>query len=236
MSIECSNCEALNPSGAKFCNNCGHRLPSDKSPHSGHGSSRRPSSLPETPGLKIPPSRPDRPPEPLGRSGNPNMNPIGVGWSPTKPPPVEETPYSRTVSILNRIVEGGDSRQHPRGKITGEARNVITRHETDTSGKPLTILSFRVESFDKAGNRMQPVAVEMRGKSFQGMLNEGDQVKIRAILRKGQALRVSEVYNVTTGSRVKAKRSAPGIPMWVWNLVFFAAIALILAYCSGALD
>jgi hypothetical protein len=133
-------------------------------------------------------------------------------------------------------VVGTKPKGHTGGKIIGEVRNLQERHEVDNSQKSWTIWSFRIESFDKTGNRMQPVPVEMRGRAFQGMLNEGDQVEIRAKWRGGQTLRVSEVRNVTTGARVVAKKGGSGVPMWVWNIVWFAAIGLALALCTGALD
>lgn len=236
MTLQCSNCEALHPHGAKFCSNCGTPLSSDQPQHSDLSPIRRPDTLPESSGSPVASGRPDQPPEAPGRSGGSIANPVGAGWSPSKPPPVKETPYSHALSNLVNVVAGNKSRQHPRGKIVGEVRNLQERHETDNSQKTWTIWSFRVESFDRTGNRMQPVPVEMRGRTFQGMLNEGDQIEIRAKWREGQTLRVTEVYNTTTGSKVIVKKGVSGTPIWVWNIVFFIVLGLAAAFVCNGMD
>lgn len=88
--------------------------------------------------------------------------------------------------------------------VVGEARGIQSRQETDLSGTSWTVLSFVLERYDKNGNRLTPVPVEMRGRSFKGFLNEGDWVKVHGTIKKGN-IQVSQVYNKTTESTVKAK-------------------------------
>ncbi|MBU7028527.1 MAG: hypothetical protein HXS48_16455 [Theionarchaea archaeon] len=93
----------------------------------------------------------------------------------------------------------------------GEARGIQSRQEADLSGTSWTVLSFVLERYDKNGNRLTPVPVEMRGRSFKGFLNEGDWVEVHGTLKKGKTLRVSQVYNKTTESTVKAKGESAAV-------------------------
>lgn len=145
---------------------------------------------------------------------------------------MKESPLS-SLSKLAEVALGSSTTQQHRGRIEGEVRNLQERQETDNSQKTWTVWSFRVESFDKAGNRLQPVPVEMRGRAFQGMLNEGDQIRIATSWKAGQTVRVKEVYNVTTRSKVKAK--GIGVPGWVWNILWLLALSLAAAYVCGGL-
>src|SRR5262245_37349608 len=65
--------------------------------------------------------------------------------------------------------------------ISGDVRGFQTRTESRGPQHPQYIVwTFRVERFDSDGNQLPPVPVEMRSKSFQGFINEGDRVGISA--------------------------------------------------------
>ncbi len=55
------------------------------------------------------------------------------------------------------------------------------------------------------GNRLPPVPVEIRGRSIEGVISEGDQVEIPGVWREGETLRTTLVRNKTTGAVVKCK-------------------------------
>jgi hypothetical protein len=104
------------------------------------------------------------------------------------------------------------------------------------SGTSWTVLSFVLERYDKDGNRITPVPVEMRGRSFAGFLNEGDWVEVHAKWKKGKALRVSQVYNKTTESTVKAKgksaavKVGTGIATIIVLAIMIPIILIIIAF------
>ena len=75
----------------------------------------------------------------------------------------------------------------------------------------MQIYSFRVETFDAQGNRQTPVTVEMKGLSFEGSLNEGDQVEINKKPRPAKAIKVKRLMNLTSGAVFKAK----DLPLYV---------------------
>jgi len=98
----------------------------------------------------------------------------------------------------------------PGGRLVGEARNVTVRQEFQANSlAEYTIWSFRVDRYDAAGNRLDPIAVELRGLGITGTIAEGDRVAVNGKPPRDKPLRVRMVYNLTTHSRVSAN-----IPFW----------------------
>lgn len=112
--------------------------------------------------------------------------------------------------------------------ITGEARNVQLRSQTGGGGLSIDILTFLVERFDEAGDRLTPIPVEVRG-TVEGVLNEGDRVQIDASWRAGQTLEPEKFLNLTTGGSVQLRRTGAAtagcIVLWV-----IAAVGLVLGF------
>ena len=70
--------------------------------------------------------------------------------------------------------------------IEGEVRGFRERSETDRNPfkGPTIVWTFHVERYDPSG-RLQPVPVQMRGRSFDGAINEGDKVQVSGKWRPG---------------------------------------------------
>ena len=136
--------------------------------------------------------------------------------------------------VLTVIGFGKLRRSSMRGIIAGEARSIKERSEPAGYQKTITIRAFHVERYDKVGNRMSPIPVEMRGKSFIGLIREGDQVEVRGKWREGEVLRVSKVYNRTTRSLIKAKKGASSplyerVPNFIGWCLYYLVMAAIIA-------
>jgi hypothetical protein len=90
--------------------------------------------------------------------------------------------------------------------VQGEVRGFQNRNETREPGHRTQIVwTFRVERYDAGGNRQPPVPVEMRSRSFEGFINEGDRVELPGYYREGQLVRPRKLRNVTTGAMVRAR-------------------------------
>lgn len=113
-------------------------------------------------------------------------------------------------------------------RIVGEAHNVQFRQEAgEKTGE--AILTFRVERYDRDGNRLQPVPVEMRSYSITGFINESDQVRVSGKWQGG-LLQAKLADNLTTGAVIEAKSLPAVIRISCLVLFFiFAGTIVILA-------
>ncbi|TDZ43598.1 hypothetical protein [Mycobacteroides franklinii] len=73
----------------------------------------------------------------------------------------------------------------------------------------MEILTFRVERYDPAGNRLAPVPVELGGMQWSGsrisgQISDGDEVEVRGQWRGGN-LRADTVINLSTGAHVQGR-------------------------------
>jgi hypothetical protein len=84
-------------------------------------------------------------------------------------------------------------------------RNIQGRSEQGLTGRPDMVWNFRLERFDRNGNRLPPVPVEVRGKTMTGALSEGDWIRVSGSWTKGTTLVVREVQDLSTDTRVGAK-------------------------------
>ncbi len=110
----------------------------------------------------------------------------------------------------------------------GKVRDLQQRTDTDWFTKfQVTVLSFRVSLFDAAGNLERLVPVEIRGSSFEGALNENDEVRVFGRY-KGGIIRAKRIQNLTDGSEV----TAGGLPVAVKAIVgiLFVAVAALLLF------
>jgi hypothetical protein len=119
-----------------------------------------------------------------------------------------------------------------RGKnvhVVGEAHSIQTRREVN-----IDVWTFRLERFDDKGNRLSPVAVEMRGLDFEGFINEGDQIEVYGQWSEVGTVLSKEVRNLSTNSKVKAKwysrkLKVVGIVVGIFLALFFTFIFLVIS-------
>lgn len=139
--------------------------------------------------------------------------PVGPGPPPSPPPgPV-----------------GGEPGYVGTGRVVGEARGVQTRSEQDplTPERQFTVLTFRVERFDRAGNRLPPVAVQMRGRTFEGAISEGDWVEVAGAGPPSGTLHVDRVRNLTTAALIRAKGGDRSLAYWIVVGVMVVIVVLV---------
>lgn len=139
-------------------------------------------------------------------------SPGGVGWRLPQQPAATPTPrpMKPPSSTVQSMAQPQSTTGAQRG-IVGEVRGIQQRTEQDPDVSTWTwnIWTFRVERYDPAGNRLPPVAIEMRSRFFEGAINEGDWVKIPGVWQGSETLRPPSVFNITTGTVVKAKTKPP---------------------------
>lgn len=126
------------------------------------------------------------------------------------------SPWVNRVDMPNEVTKSHGSRSEQRAErrgartahvtVEGVARAVQQRSLGGQT--PNEILSFRVERYDGAGNRMPPVPVELRGSIFgariSGQLSDGDGVEVTGIVNDG-TLRAEKILNRSTGAVVEGR-------------------------------
>lgn len=189
--MKCPSCGQQNRPGAGFCDKCGATLPQGDQAFNTSSPPQRSAVQPQ---------------HPLDAG---NTGPGGVGWQPDTP--LSQQSSSTPLRSMRPLQPG------QKDSIVGEAHNIQHRQEQEARSE---ILTFRVERYDRDGNRLQPVPVEMRSYSITGFINEGDQVRVSGTW-EGGLLRAKRADNATTGAVVEAKTSAGGR---VVGLVFLLII------------
>jgi hypothetical protein len=154
-----------------------------------------------------------------GASGEPR-SPAGKGWR----PPESSSLGAKPATELSRVD------RPPPDPVTadvfvGVARAVHERSE-GTSNPPRIVWTFRLERYDQAGNRLQPIPIEMRGRSFEGAISDGDTVEVRGRWRQGTTLRPQQAVNLTTGAVVVVKGYGKA---WILPLVLLVVGLVLLA-------
>jgi ABC-type sugar transport system permease subunit len=131
-----------------------------------------------------------------GQDSDQSTGLTGGGWQ----PPAHATPV---VAAEQRASHLGKPAPKLRGrvKVEGEVRGLQQRMESK-GNRGIYVWSFRLERYNRAGNRLLPIPIEMRGESFQGFLSEGDHVQVRGRARNG-VVQARKVHNLTTGARIK---------------------------------
>jgi hypothetical protein len=134
-----------------------------------------------------------RPPVPSG------ANPIGEAWHPSN----SSDTRAREPDVPSQLPSG--SFWGTEVTVEGEVRGFQTR--TENKGRDagnLIVWTFRLQRYDNSGNELPPLPVEMRGKHFDGFINEGDKVQVQGRWKEGRTVRVKRVHNLTTNVVVKS--------------------------------
>ncbi len=155
----------------------------------------------------------------------------GTGWRPAAAgPPLRDHDFS--LDQDQRPSEGPAviQPQPPGpGALRGEARGIQIRTEPDEQEIPKQIWTFRINRFDSAGNALPPIPVEMRAQHFDGAISEGDWVEVSGRWEPGQLLIVSEILNLTTNSRVGARKESHLIGFIVLGVVITIMVLIVAA-------
>lgn len=205
--VNCPACGAKSPPGGKFCDACGAALPA------------------------LGTTNPPIPPVPETQEISESLE--GRPW----PGPGIDSVKRRTPPITKLIGAAKQWIAEESGHLVGEARNVDMRQEFTRSLESYTIWSFRLVRYDAAGNRLDPIAVELRGLGITGSIAEGDRVEVMGKPPKDAPLQVKTVNNLSTKSRVSARipishriGQIGKVIKWV---IFLAVIIFIIAIISG---
>lgn len=147
---------------------------------------------------------------------------ISPEWTSSSIPPT--TPQNTRPSESMQLGRSDPRKVH--AQVCGVARAVQLRTQSD--GKH--VLSFRVERYDRSGNRLRPVPVELRGNELSGQLSDGDEVKVAGRWRRG-TIRARTVVNITTGAHVRAAANG-----WLGLLVLVAlGITVTILFVTGVM-
>lgn len=233
MPTECVVCKTVNADTASFCNNCGARLGKVPEETSATPGPAKPPGLPEAlPQQEHLTQRPDSIPEYPTTLEKKQADPGSSGWSPLQPTAMPASgPVARFLTSAKNLAQGGTRER----ELEGTVRRFSEVGDWDNQHRPRYVRTFVLESFDPLGNRRPPVQVEMRARRFDGWINEGDEVVISQFKQQEGRILASEVRNKTTHATVRAKGSQMWPPpMWVWDVIWLAGLALILYQCLRA--
>jgi hypothetical protein len=125
------------------------------------------------------------------------------------------------------------------GRATAEGTAQDVRFRTEVvqgwSQQPTTlqVLTFRLERYDPRGDRLPPVAVQMRGPSIRGGLGEGEHACASGSYHSG-TIHADRVINRTTGAVITAS-PATSTPVRIGLVVTaIAAVFLVIFMISIA--
>ncbi|MEU1406839.1 hypothetical protein ABZ471_31595 [Streptomyces sp. NPDC005728] len=106
-------------------------------------------------------------------------------------------------------------------------RAMQVRSEYRGENQSEAIWTFRIERYDNAGNRTLLLPVEMRGRTFEGSISDGDWVRARGRMHSG-TLRVSLLENLSTGAHVRAKGISKAAYIAAITIFVLFVVALII--------
>lgn len=113
-----------------------------------------------------------------------------------------------------------------RATVEGQIRGIQQRVESLGEGATNTVWTFRLERYDRDGNRLPPIPVQLRGLRFEGFVSEGDDVRVTGEWKDG-TLVTERVENLTTHATVKAKSHRKlMVASFIFFLVFVVGIIL----------
>jgi len=116
---------------------------------------------------------------------------------------------------------GIEQRSELRGGYAGHYGGSMWHYGPSFSSEQ--ILAFRLV-LDSPVDGGEMIQVELRGRSLEGSIKEGERVQVEGPRKPGRPLRVKEVYNLTTQSRVGA------VPLPAWAK---ALITLFVIFIAG---
>lgn len=253
METICPYCNTSNRSSAKFCEQCGRLLEKqEKQEGSKPIGSAFDSAI-------SPPSSESSAPELNNDQGKhrPSILPEQKLNQPETQFPQTETPTSAPVKPSGVAFESGSGAENGRpismpeedgrrtmgtagpefsakgNQIIGEVRDFHERRETEANNTWI-IWTFRIARYDRSGNQLQPIPVEMKGMKFEGAISEGDWVEVPGIWKTGTIVNPRWLTNLTTGSRVSGIipfGTKIGIACgWIMFVVFIIAVIAFIIF------
>jgi hypothetical protein len=161
--------------------------------------------------------------------------------APVQPPPIQP-PLGRTPGAAT---SGRGSRRIPhedvaptqrdvrppqltgRGKaaVEGQIRGIQQRTEVEGS---ISVWTFRIERYDSDGNRLPPIAAQLRAVTFDGSLSDGDEARVIGTWKDG-TLHATRVENLTTHATVRVKSYAK-----VTLISVVVAVIIMCGLATGA--
>ena len=115
-----------------------------------------------------------------------------------------------------------------RGPIRGQVRDSRLRSKALAQGS-IEILTFYVDRFDGAGNRLDSIPVEMQGDAIHGVVADGDDVEIRDDWSPGSTLHPRAIVNHSGGGSIVEQRHVTANAPPAWFITLFVLVALAVA-------
>lgn len=108
--------------------------------------------------------------------------------------------------------------EHKKGIFKGNALNVEWRREGE-----FTVVSFKLQQVDEAGNTSKFVPVTVREKKILGSLNDLDEIELDGKIKEDGFLKPKIIYNKTTQSYMKQPRlPLVVIPAFLLSFIFLS--------------
>lgn len=95
-----------------------------------------------------------------------------------------------------------------------------------------SVLTFRVERYDGAGNRLRPVPVQLRTRGYDGSVSEGDEVRVTGRWKDG-TLRIRRVHNLTTGASIAGKSIKTLLLVFLTLVVALVVVLAVIFVRAG---
>jgi hypothetical protein len=145
--------------------------------------------------------------------------------------PVRQTPSAQPREGEQVTVSG-----IVRGKSERSEQERVQYPDGHWGEASLTVVSFRVDEFDGAGNRVRSVPVEMRGTAYTGHLTDGDTISAQGT-SYGGVVHCTEIVDAASGARFTAtdqnaqesKRPLP-IRIALGAFVVFVVVFLVIVF------
>lgn len=205
MSRRCPHCDHEIRVDARFCDACGKAVapPADSKPL-------------------------ENPTRKLGRGKRDSLSPAGVGY--------RSNPSKGGTDLGVPTASGAAAPPSPdRTSIAeGVVRGLKTHVEQDEhiADRTWHVWVFRLERDDDRGNRVPPVLVQMRGRSFDGAVHDGDLVQVIEGEWRGSGLLAKRLHNLETKTVVvtKGEQAQPlsKLAMWVIALVLIVFMGSVI--------
>jgi hypothetical protein len=138
----------------------------------------------------------------------------GRHYKPGKTLKVDQV-HNLTSNTIVRVRGSSPSRilANPRAERYGVIRGRVTaaQENRDVADARIIVRSFRLQRTGPDGGSLPVVEVEMRSRGFEGSIANGDEVELDASSYKaGHIVGVKQLWNVSSNSVVKARRSIFG--------------------------